>query len=284
MLCTLNEMLPHARKHRYAVTAFDYVPDVFVRSILDICEFKRAPVIMSALPHDLQGRGMTYMTGIVKAVASAYTVPVCLHLDHATDIELIKACIEAGFTSVMFDGSHFPLRENIAKTLEVVKYAHARGVTVEAELGFVAGSDLEGGDTGDNRLTEPGEVERFVAETGVDALAVSIGTAHGVYKSTPTLDIKRLGEIKAVTDVPLVLHGGSGTPEDQLVEAIKGGITKLNIYADMRLAMNSAMSKAAAMVEKRRDELPDKLFAPLCEALQEEAAKKLELTMSVGRY
>lgn len=284
MLCTLNEMLPHARKHQYAVTAFDYVPDIFVRPILDICEFKRAPVIMSALPHDLQGKGLVYMAGIVKAVASAYTVPIALHLDHATNIELIKECIGAGFTSVMFDGSHYPLKENIAKTLEVVRYAHARGVTVEAELGFVAGSDLEGGDTGNNRLTEPSEVEQFVAETGVDALAVSIGTAHGVYKSAPTLDIKRLGEIKAVTEVPLVLHGGSGTPEDQLVKAIKGGITKLNIYADMRLAMNSALPKTAAMAEKRKDEIPDKLFAPMYEALQEEAARKLELTMSVGRY
>ncbi len=284
MLCTLNEMLPHARKHHYAVTAFDYVSDLFVRPILDVCEAKRAPVILAALPHDLKGRGLVYMAGLVQAVAASYTIPIALHLDHSTSFQLVKDCIDAGFTSVMFDGSHLPFADNIAKTLEVVEYAHARGVTVEAELGFVAGSDLEGGDTGDIRLTEPDEVERFVAETGVDALAVSIGTAHGVYKSKPTLDIKRLGEIKAITEVPLVLHGGSGTPEDQLVAAIQGGITKLNIYADMRMALNSAMPKAAAIAAKRQDEIPDKVFAPIYEAMQVEAGKKLELTMSTGRY
>lgn len=284
MLCTLNEVLPHARKKHYAVTAFDFNADVFVRPILEACEEKRAPVIMSALPYDLEGRGMDYMTGLVKAVAGCYSVPIVLHLDHAESFDLIKRCIAYGFTSVMFDGSHLQFKDNVEQTREVVRYAHARGVTVEAELGFVAGNDLGGVDTGDNRFTEPGEVKEFVEKTEVDALAVSIGTAHGVYKSAPVLDRKRLAEIMAVTDVPLVLHGGSGTPEDQLVAVIKGGITKLNIYADMRLAMNSRVGEAAGLVEKRKDELPDRVFEPLCAGLREEVLKKLELTMSVGRY
>lgn len=284
MLCTLNEMLPHARRHGYAVTAFDFVHDIYVRPILDTCEAKRAPVIMSALPHDIEGRGLEYTAGLVRAVASSYSVPICLHLDHSPTFEIIKRCIGAGFTSVMFDGSHYPFAENVARTREVVAYAHARGVTVEAELGFVAGNDLEGGDTGDIQLTEPREVAEFVEKTEVDALAVSIGTAHGVYKSTPTLDIDRLGEIIAACAVPLVLHGGSGTPEDQLVAAIKGGITKLNIYTDIRLAMNARFAQIAAMVEKRADEIPDRVFAPLYEGLAEEVAQKLDLTMSAGRY
>lgn len=284
MLCTLNEVLPHARKNHYAVTAFDYDHDVYVRPILEICEEKRAPVIMQALPPDLEGRGMYYMAGIIKSVANAYTVPIVMHLDHAESFDLIKRCIKHGFSSVMFDGSHLPFAENIRQTREVVDYAHARGVTVEAELGFVAGTDIGGGDTGDSRLTEPKEVEEFVEKTGVDALAISIGTAHGVYKSAPVLDIKRLAEIMAVTDVPLVLHGGSGTPEDQLTQAIKGGITKLNIYADLRLGMNSQLPAVSAAIDKRKDEVPDRVLAPFCKGVRDVALEKIELTMSTGRY
>ncbi len=284
MLCTLNEVLPHARKNHYAVTAFDYIPDIFVRPILDVCEEKRAPVIMSSLPYDVEGISLAYAAGIVKAVAGLYTVPIVLHLDHAAEFETIKRCIAAGYTSVMFDGSHLAFAENIEQTREIVLYAHARGVTVEAELGFVAGTDRDGGDTGAGRLTEPVQVEEFVQKTEVDALAVSIGTAHGVHKAKPTLDLQRLGEIMAVTDTPLVLHGGSGTPEDQLVAAIKGGITKLNIYADMRMAMNRKIGEAAAVVKQRQDQVPDRVLEPLCQGLREEATSKLELTMSAGRY
>lgn len=285
MPCTLNEVLPHARRHGYAVTSFDYIPDVFVRPILEICEERRAPVIMSALPMDVEGRGLDYMAGIIKSVAGAYSVPIVLHLDHAKSMDTIERCIAAGFTSVMFDGSHYPLKENIARTRDVVRYAHARGVTVEAELGFVAGREMDGGDAGAGRLTEPGEVREFVESTEVDALAVSIGTAHGVYQAKPNLDIARLEEIaRSSGSAALVLHGGSGTPEDQLTVAIKAGITKLNIYADMRLAMNARVREALALVEKRDDEIPDKVLEPLYEGLRREALSKLELTMSVDRY
>jgi fructose-bisphosphate aldolase class II len=284
MLCTLNDVLPRARKLGYCVPAFDYVHDVFVRAVLDACEELRAPVILSALEQDLQGVGMAYMAGLVKAVAPSYTVPVVLHLDHGDNFDIVAACIANGFTSVMYDGSHLPLAQNIEETREVVKYAHARGVAVEAELGFVAGTDLEGGDQGEGRLTEPSEVERFVRETEVDALAVSIGTAHGIYKAKPKLDLNRLAEIAAVTDTPLVLHGGSGTPEDQLVPAIRGGITKLNIYADMRIAMNRAAPAVLALAQSRPDKVPDKVLEPFHEALREEAEDKIRITMSNGRY
>lgn len=283
MLCTLNDVLPRAKKRGYAVPAFDFIEDVFVRPILDACEKMRAPVIMAGLPDNIRGRGLDFIAGIVKAVAPAYAIPVVLHLDHAGEIEVIKRAIGAGFTSVMFDGSGFQLEENIAKTREVVDYAHARGVTVEAELGFVAGTD-QGGDAGDVRLTEPAEVERFVAETEVDALAVSIGTIHGVYRAAPRLDLGRLAKIVAVTDVPLVLHGGSGTPEDQLRAAIGGGITKLNIYTDMRIAMNAGVAGAAAVVEKRRDELPDRVLAPLYQGIYEQTLKNVALTMCENAY
>lgn len=284
MLCTLNDVLPHARKHGYAVAAFDYVPDIFVRALLDAAEELRAPVILSALEQDLLGRGIAYMAGLVKAVAPLYSIPVVLHLDHAESLELVAECIAAGFTSVMFDGSHLPLEENIAQTREVVKYAHARGVAVEGELGFVAGVNLEGDDTGANQLTDPDEVAAFVEETEVDALAVSIGTAHGVYKARPSLDIERLEEIRLITDTPLVLHGGSGTPEDQLAAAIRGGVTKLNLYADLRVAMTRAAPAVLAAAEARIDQLPDKLLEPFYEALNAEATAKIRLTMSENRY
>ncbi|MCD8349706.1 MAG: class II fructose-bisphosphate aldolase [Planctomycetaceae bacterium] len=284
MLCTLNEVLPHASRNGYAVAAFDIVSDIYPRAILDLCEERRAPVILMALEHDLEGRGLDYIAGIVRAVAPTYTIPVVLHLDHAGSLELIKRCIAAGFSSVMFDGSHLPLRDNIEKTREVVRYAHARGVTVEAELGFVAGNDLEGSSTGQGRLTEPAEVAEFTEKTDVDALAVSIGTAHGMYASKPVLDIERLRAIRNVTDVPLVLHGGSGTPEDQLTQAIQNGISKINIYADMRLAMNRGTAEADRLAHERSDELPDRLLAPFASGLRQVAGQKLELTSSQNRY
>lgn len=284
MLCTLNDVLPRARRNGYAVAAFDYVPDLFVRAILDACEELRAPVILSALDIDLRGRGMAYMAGLVRAVAKTYTIPIVLHLDHAKSLELVADCIEAGFTSVMYDGSHLPFEENIKETRAVVRYAHARGVSVEGELGFVGGTSLSGEDEGAETLTNPGEVSRFVRETEVDALAVSIGTAHGMYKAKPKLDLQRLEEIASVTNTPLVLHGGSGTPEEQLRPAIKGGIAKLNIYADMRVAMNKAAPAVLASAAARADQLPDFVLEPFSHALRQEAAVKIRQTMSEGQY
>ena len=184
---------------------------------------------------------------MVRAASEFYTVPVCFHLDHATDLDSIKAAAEAGFSSVMFDGSTLPFRENAARTAEVTAYAHARGITVEAELGHVGNAmvgnekDTVQNEDAEDTLTLPEEVVKFVEITDVDALAVAIGTSHGVYKKTPTLRIDRLDEIVAVCDRPLVLHGGSGTPDDQMQTAIKHGITKINIYSDVVGAMNSAL-------------------------------------------
>ncbi|MCC8164692.1 MAG: class II fructose-bisphosphate aldolase [Planctomycetes bacterium] len=284
MLCTLNEILPRARRDGYAVAAYDIVSDLYPRAILDVCEDRRAPVILAALAHDLAGRGLDYIAGLVRAVAPAYTVPVVLHLDHADNFDLVKRCIAAGFTSVMFDGSHLPFRDNIAKTREVVDYAHARGVTVEAELGFVAGSNLEGASTGVGRLTEPEEVAEFARETDVDALAISIGTAHGVYASTPTLDIPRLQAIKSASDVPLVLHGGSGTPRDQLMQAVKNGITKLNIYTDLRLAMNSRITDVVGLIRQRADELPDRVLGAFAAGIRDQVEEEILVTGSGNRY
>jgi ketose-bisphosphate aldolase len=277
MLVTLNEVLPQARAQHYAVPAFDCMEDVMIRTILDTAEQEQSPIILMALEHDLQGRGIRYISGLVHAVADAYQIPIVLHLDHAENLDIIRKAIEHGFTSVMFDGSQLPFRENIERSRAVVEIAHQHRVAVEAELGFVAGKDIYGTDypgAGKSLLTEPGEVIEFVAHTGVDALAVSIGTAHGVYVAKPKLDIERLQAIEAVSTVPLVMHGGSGTPEDQVQNAIRHGITKLNVYADSRVAMFQGL-KRSAEIQNRNDPLPDMLFRPIRESLARLVAERI---------
>ncbi|MFW6294412.1 MAG: class II fructose-bisphosphate aldolase [Halanaerobium sp.] len=278
MLTNLNEVLPQARKEGYAVPAFDCIEDFMIRTILDTAEKKNSPVILMSLRHDLEGKGFSYIAGLINKVAPEYDIPIVLHLDHAEDLDFIKEAIDNGFSSVMYDGSQLPFEENIKNTKEVVEYAHAHGVTVEAELGHVGGMNLDGSKGGDSQLTEAEDVKTFIEKTGVDALAVSIGTAHGVYESEPELNIERLKEINEVSSVPLVLHGGSGTPVEQVQESIKNGIAKINIFADLRISMYKGLLKAAEKAEKegRVDPTPDVLFDPIRNSLSETVAGKIE--------
>ncbi|MBD3305710.1 ketose-bisphosphate aldolase [candidate division KSB3 bacterium] len=277
MLVSLHDVLIPARHGHYAVAAFDCMEDVMIRTILDVAQQEQAPVILMALDHDLKGHGIAYIAGLVRAVADAYPIPIVLHLDHATSKELVVEAIKHGFTSVMYDGSVLPFEDNLRKTREVVEMAHAHGVSVEAELGCVAGSDIYGSaypGAGTSLLTDPNQVVEFVERTQVDALAVSIGTAHGVYTAQPTLDIELLKAINAVSQVPLVLHGGSGTPVEQVHEAIRYGITKVNIYTELRIAMFEGL-KASASSQKREDPLPDELFTPIRHQLSLLVADKI---------
>ena len=248
MLVSMKEMLDHAKANHYAIPAFDISNYDMMKAVLEACEEEGSPALLMALEADLQGRDMDLLSSMVAAASEHFRIPVCLHLDHATDFEYIKRACDAGFSSVMFDGSTLPLEENIRQTRQIVDYAHARGITVEAELGHVGnamvgdGSGCTEGDDAEESLTLPSEVALFVERTQVDALAVAIGTSHGVYKKTPSLRIDRLDEIVAVCDIPLVLHGGSGTPHDQLQEAIHHGITKINIFSDLVDAMNAGLT------------------------------------------
>ena len=247
MLCTMKEMLADAKAKKYAIPAFDVSNYEMLRAILEVCEEEKSPALLMGLGVDLQGRNMQLLTAMVQSVSKYFNIPVCFHLDHATDFNFIKQAIDNGFSSVMYDGSVLPFNENALKTAEVVKYAHQKGVTVEAELGHVGnasvgsisetGTDVDPGES----LTVPEEVSKFIDITDVDALAVAIGTAHGVYKKTPELRIDRLDEITAVCDRPLVLHGGSGTPDEQMKNAIAHGITKINIYSDVLYALNQGL-------------------------------------------
>lgn len=247
MLVTMKEMLEDAKRRKYAIPAFDISNYEMMKAVLETCEEERSPALLMALGVDLQGRNMQLLSSMVKSASEFFDIPICLHLDHATDFDFIKKAIDAGFSSVMYDGSVLDFDKNAKNTAEVVSYAHKKGLTVEAELGHVGnasvGSISETGtdtDPGES-LTLPEEVSKFVDITKVDALAVAIGTAHGVYQKTPTIRIDRLDEITAVCDTPLVLHGGSGTPVDQMKNAIAHGITKINIYSDILFALNQGL-------------------------------------------
>ncbi len=282
MLATAKEVLADAQARQYAVPAFDCVEDVMVRAVLETAEAHAAPVFIMALEPDIEGNGWVYFSGLVKMVADHHKIPIVLHLDHADRLEAIGRAVDLGFTSVMIDGSSLPFEENVRITRAAVDVARPRGVSVEGELGHVGGMDLEATGHRENVLTEPDEVIRFVEQTGVDALAVSIGTAHGVYRSLPTLNIERLKELREASPVPLVMHGGSGTPPEQIREAVRGGISKLNVYADCRQAMARGLKRAHESL-RRPDPLPGKVFGPIREEIAGVVKEKIELLFAANR-
>ena len=288
MLVSMKEMLEDARNGHYALPAFDISNYDMMKAVLEVCEEERSPALLMALGVDLQGRDMNLIASMIRAASDHFDVPVCLHLDHATNMELIKRAIDAGFSSVMYDGSVLDFENNAKNTAEVTAYAHARGITVEAELGHVGngsvGSISETGtdtDPGES-LTVPAEVAKFVEITDVDALAVAIGTAHGVYQKTPELRIDRLDEIMAVCERPLVLHGGSGTPDDQMQRAIRHGITKINIYSDVVGAMNQGLKNKLNTMENPAT-WPFIVFEEARSMMKEVARDKLRTFGSAGR-
>ena len=288
MLVTMKDMLADARKNHYAIPAFDVSNYEMLRAVLDVCEQERSPALLMGLGVDLDEKGLPLITAMVGAASELYTVPVCFHLDHATDLESIKAAIAVGFSSVMFDGSVLPFEENAKRTAEVCAYAHAHGVTVEAELGHVGNAmvgnerDAVKNEDPEDTLTLPDEVVRFVELTDVDALAIAIGTAHGVYLKTPTLRIDRLDEITAVCDRPLVLHGGSGTPDDQMKTAIEHGITKINIYSDVVGAMNDGLKNKLNTI-KNPSTWPAFVFEEARENMRAAVRAKIHAFGSNGR-
>ena len=246
-----NEILAlyaQAKKKGYALGSFSPRNTVLIPAVCRAAQAKKAPVLVQISSNELKWFSLTpkeFADAFYQAVKGV-TVPVVLHLDHTYDPEMVFAAIEAGFQSVMIDGSKLPYEENIAITRQVVEYAHQHDVAVEAELGNIGGADkLETG--GDEELyTIPAQVPDFLARTGCDTLAVSIGTAHGVYPvKNPKIDFDRLKEIRALTDAPLVLHGGSGLPAETVHRAIQldgvGGIAKINIATDLELAFQKEL-------------------------------------------
>ncbi len=246
-LVGLAEMLDAAQRRHYAVGAFNFCNAETAQAVVEVGAALRSPVMFITGPWEIPLLGAKMLVELAESVASQVDVPVCLHLDHAADLGLVEECIEAGFPSVMMDASQYDFEENIRLTRLVVQMAHAKGITVEGELGAVGrvdDSSVEGSEQAS--LTDPDRAAEFAERTGVDALAVAIGNAHGIYTQRPELDFDRLQAIRRATGAPLVLHGGSGTHPDQLKRAIDIGISKVNVASEIGQAYINAIQEAVA--------------------------------------
>ncbi|MGL5972515.1 MAG: class II fructose-1,6-bisphosphate aldolase [Oscillospiraceae bacterium] len=282
MLISGKEMLQHAHKNSYAVGAFNVNNMEILQAIISTCEKNNSPIIIQTSEGAIKYAGIEYLSSMVKLAASKTHIPVCLHLDHGTTYETIIQCIKHGYSSVMIDASHYSLEENISKTKEIVKIAHAAGVSVEAEIGRLSGiEDQISVSEQDAIYTNPQEAEIFVKETQLDYLAIAIGTAHGVYKGRPNLDFKRLDKIKKLLDIPIVLHGASGICEDDIKKAISLGVNKINIDTDIRQAFSNAVKN---VFEKSPDEYdPRKILSPAKEAMANVVFEKISMFGSVNK-
>ena len=284
MLATLNDVLKPAQAGRYAVGLFNTTDTDMLQAAIEAAEEARSPIIIGTAEVLLPYGELTLIAPALFAAAARATVPVVLHYDHGLTFGKTMEALKLGFTSVMFDASAKPYDENLAETAEVVKIAHALGATVEGEIGHV-GSAADGDDAKADMYTTPEEAVAFQKATGVDALAVAIGTAHGVYKSKPNLNLARLAEIRAALDTPLVLHGGSGLSDDDFRNTIAGGIAKVNIHTDMCIAGSKAMEASLAAQAGRAYRTFDYLETRTARvaAIKAVIAEKIRLFGSSGR-
>ena len=304
MLVTNKDLLLPARQKAYAVGAFNINNLESVLAVAEAAVEEKSPVIVAVTPSAIKYAGLAYLAKIVKTAAELAPVPMSLHLDHGENFETVSKCVEAGFTSVMIDGSFLKFEENVALTKRVVDFAHQKGVTVEAELGRLAGVEESTVEEKEAVLTDPNAAKEFVEKTGVDALAIAIGTSHGAYKfkAEPKLDFERLELIREKVNVPLVLHGASsvpqwiiekavkygaeltgakGIPEEHIKKAISLGIAKINIDTDLRLAFTATIREFLANSPKEFD--PRKILGPAKEAMKEVVKGKMRLFRSSGK-
>jgi len=276
MLVNLNDVLKKAQRERYAVGLFNATDSDMLDALISAAEELRSPIIIGTaevlLPY---GELSLIAPGLVSAARNA-SVPVVVHYDHGLTFGRCMEALKRGFTSVMFDGSAKSYGENIAETKEIVRIAHAIGASVEGEIGHVGDNGDE--DDGADMYTKPAEAVEYLSATGVDALAVAIGTAHGAYKHKPRLDIERLRQIRAAVDVPLVLHGGSGLSDDDFRNCIEAGVCKVNIFTDLCLAGSAAMKSAS---ERGLDYLQCR--NEKVGAIKKEAEKKMRLFGCAGK-
>ena len=304
-LITTKEMFAKALVSDYAVGAFNVNNMEIIQGIVDAAKEENAPLILQVSAGARKYARPAYLTKLVEAAIIDTGLDIALHLDHGEDFDICKKCVDDGFTSVMIDGSKHEFEENIKMTKQVVEYAHAHGVAVEAELGKLAGiEDDVNVDARSATFTVPEEAAEFVEKTGVDSLAIAIGTSHGAYKfkGEPYLDFERLKEIhKLIPDTPLVLHGAStvlpefvakcnkyggnipgaqGVPEEMIREAAKYGICKVNIDTDLRLAMTAEVRKFIAENPAEFD--PRKYLAPACDAIKSMVQHKIRNVLNAS--
>ncbi|NPV26724.1 MAG: class II fructose-1,6-bisphosphate aldolase [Firmicutes bacterium] len=279
---SVAELLKEAEAGGYAVGAFNCNNLEIVQAIIEAAEAEKAPVIMQASQGAIKYAGLEYITGMARIAADHATVPVALHLDHGTSFEQVVQCIRSGFSSVMYDGSKLPLEENIAMTRKVIEIARPVGVSVEAELGKIGGTEDDISVSEREALfTDPQEAEYFVQQTGVDALAVAIGTAHGQYKGEPKLDFDRLSQIRSLVKIPIVLHGSSGVPDEAIRQAISLGVRKVNIDTNIREAFVYAIRDELARSPKEID--PRKILGPAKKQAVEVIREKIRVFGSSGQ-
>ena len=274
MLVNLNEILKNAQKEKYAVGLFNTTDSDMLQAVIEAAEQTQSPVIIGTAEVLLPYGELDLIAPSMIAAAKRAKVPVAVHYDHGLTFERCMQALKLGFSSVMFDGSAGDYETNIADTRQIVKIAHSFGATVEGEIGHVGQTESCDNEATD-MYTTPDEAMSFLDATGVDALAIAIGTAHGVYKSKPKLDIERLKAIRAKTDTPLVLHGGSGLSDDDFKNAISGGIAKINIFTDLCVAGKEAIKASNADYLDMRNEK--------VEAIKNAVIKKMTLFGSVGK-
>lgn len=244
-LATLSEVLKIAEETNTAIPAFNIDNIEGTEAIMDAAEAERCPVILTVGQGAIKAGQLTYLSDLVKRIARESTVPVVLHLDHGISYEQTVQCLRLGFTSVMYDGSHHPFEENVRESQAVVRSAHAVGVSVECELGAISGVE-DGISHKQVNLVDLDEVKRFISAVDCDALAVGIGNAHGMYQGTPHFDFDRLAACRKLNTPPLVLHGGSGTPDEMVRQAIKLGIRKVNVATELRMAFMEGLESQVA--------------------------------------
>lgn len=278
MLGNSKKILLDAKKNHYAVPHFNINNLEWTKYILEEMEMLQKPLILGVSEGAIQYMGgFQVVSNLVKGLIEDLniTIPVSLHLDHGTSIETCKEAMDSGFTSVMIDASKKPLEENIEITRQVVEYAHAKGVTVEAEVGHIGGS--EDGILSSSTNARLDECIRLIEETGIDSLAPALGSVHGLYHGEPNLDFETMKEISEHVDIPLVLHGGTGIPDDQIKKAISCGINKININTELQIAWYQEVKK---FIEKNDSYDPRKVIGSGEKALKEKVREKTEMFMN----
>lgn len=281
-LVSMNEFLPRAKEERFAVGQFNMNNLEYVQAIIEAGKEEKSPLIFGASEGAIRYMGLANVVALAKVAAKESGLPVALHLDHGSSFEMVMKCIQAGFSSVMFDGSHYPLEENIRLTKKVVEAAHAVGVSVEGELGTIGGveDDLVVDDE-DATIANPDEAIRFWKETQVDAMAIAVGTAHGMYKGEPKIRFDIIEKVSQEIDAPIVLHGGSGVPDESIQKAISKGVGKINVNTENQVASTDVVRKLLAEQPDLID--PRKYLGPAREAIKEVVKGKMRLFGSSGK-
>ncbi|WP_434527114.1 tagatose bisphosphate family class II aldolase [Photorhabdus asymbiotica] len=281
-LISSRQMLKKALREGYAVPAFNVHNLETVQVVVETAARLASPVILAGTPATFSYAGTDYLVSICQEAARRHNLPLALHLDHHEELEDISHKVTAGVRSVMIDGSHLPFEENIRKVAEVVRFCHRYDVSVEAELGRLGGQEDDlNVSNADSFFTDPLAAKAFVARTGIDSLAVAIGSAHGLYHGEPHLDFERLAAIREQVDIPLVLHGASGIPEAMVQQAIALGVCKVNVATDLKIAFADAVKSYFIQHPDAND--PRKYIVPGKQAMQAVVEEKIQICGSAGK-